>query len=53
MKLNKYKITFSKTYIVNSKTEQDAKEQAMIVWETKEHPVNIIVSTEKNGKKKK
>jgi hypothetical protein len=40
----KYKVIFNKTYIVNSHTEQDAKEQAMIVWETKNHPVNITVT---------
>jgi hypothetical protein len=52
-KSKKYKVTLMKTYIVNSKTEQDAKEQAMLVWEAKNHPVNITVWTDEKKEEKK
>jgi hypothetical protein len=50
----KYEVTLTKTYIVSAHTEQEAKEQSMIVWEAKSHPVNIAVKVKENkGKKKK
>jgi hypothetical protein len=51
--ISKYKITFKKSYLVNGHSDQEAKESAMIVWEKKNHPVNISVQEIKETKEKK